>query len=143
MTNRTGTLSEMDSQPSEAIPVQKVASPIDSTRPILPQLFGLGGQTEIQTQTEMERSIVEKDSQLESLARNPLIELKALKNTVSTMGAKHEKQVEAIHEFYKKMNSWRLTEDKSKAEAMRVAMDGKVDIKAIKRFSAMIIENSV
>ena len=57
MTERTDTLSEIDSRPSEAIPVQKVASPIDSTRPVLPQLFGLGGQTEpLQAQTEVKRS---------------------------------------------------------------------------------------
>ena len=94
MTNRTDTLSEIDSRPSEAIPVKEVASPIDSTRPVLPQLFGLGGQTEpTQAQTERKRSIVEKDSQFESLVRDFLHELKALKNTVSTMEAKHEKQV--------------------------------------------------
>ena len=43
MTDRTDTLSEIDSRPSEAIPVQKVASPIASTRPVLPQFFGLSG----------------------------------------------------------------------------------------------------
>ena len=53
MTNRTNTLSEIDSRPSEAIPVKEVASPIDSTRPVRPQLLGLGGQTEpTQAQTD-------------------------------------------------------------------------------------------
>ena len=38
----TDTLSEIDSRPSEATPVKEMASPVDSTRHILPQLFGLG-----------------------------------------------------------------------------------------------------
>ena len=71
----------------------------------------------------MKRSKVEKDFQLESVARDLLHKLKALKNTVSTMEAKHEKKIEAIHESYKRMIGLRSTEDKSKAEAMRVAMD--------------------
>ena len=74
----------------------------------------------------MERGKIEKDSQFESLARDLLHELGALKTTVSTMEAKHEKQVEAIHESYKKLIGLRSTQDKSKAGAMRVAMDGKV-----------------
>ena len=42
------------------------------------------------------------------------------------------------------MNGLRLTaEDKSKAEAMRVAMDGKAIIKVIKRFTCKESENSV
>ena len=70
-------------------------------------------------------------------------ELKAMKTKMKEVEAKHEKQVEAIHESYKKMNGLRSAEDKSKADAMRVAMDGKVDVQAIKRFSAKVIENSV
>ena len=46
MTNITETLPEIDSRASEAISVEEVASPIDSTRPVLPQLFGLSGQNE-------------------------------------------------------------------------------------------------
>ena len=103
-----------------------MASPIDSTRPVLPQLFGLGGQTEpTQAQTEVKRGKIEKDSQFESLARDLLLELNAMKTEMRNVSAKHEKQVEAIHVSYKKVNGVRLTEDKSKAEAMRVAMDGK------------------
>ena len=52
-------------------------------------------------------------------------------------------QIEAIHDSYKKVLSLRFTDDKSKADTMRVAMDGKVDIKAIKRFSTKEIENLV
>ena len=70
MTDRTDTLSEIDSRPSEAIPVQKVASLIDSTRPVLPQLFGLGGQTELlQAQTEIKRGRIEKKTPTSSLWR--------------------------------------------------------------------------
>ena len=37
------------------------------------------------------------------MARDLLHELKAMKNAVATMEVKHEKQVEAIHESYKRM----------------------------------------
>ena len=80
MTNRTDVFSETDSRLSEAILVQKVASPIDSTRPVPSQLFGLGGQTEpLQAQTEVKRGRVEKDFHFESLARDLILELKAMK----------------------------------------------------------------
>ena len=63
MTIGTDTLSEIDSRPSEAIPVKEMASPIDSTRHVLPQLFGLCGQTEAtQAQTEVKGGKIEKDS---------------------------------------------------------------------------------
>ena len=42
----TDTLSEIDSRPCETIPVKEMASTIDSTRHVLSQFFGLGGQTE-------------------------------------------------------------------------------------------------
>ena len=70
-------------------------------------------------------------------------ELKAMKTDMKEVEAKHEKQVEVIHESYKRMISLQPAEDKSKADAMRVAMDGKVDNKAIKGFSGKEIENSV
>ena len=74
MTDRTDTVSEIDSRPSEAIPVQKLASPIDSTRPVLPQCFGLmpkrPNRNLLQAQTEVKRGRIEKDSQFESLARD-------------------------------------------------------------------------
>ena len=41
-----------------------------------------------------------------------------------------------------RMNGLRPAKDKSKADAMRVTMDGRVDIKAIKRFSPKETENS-
>ena len=59
------------------------------------------------------------------MARDLLLELNAMKTEMGNVSTKHEKQVEAIHLSYKKVNGVRLTEDKSKAEAMRVAMDGK------------------
>ena len=140
----TDMLAEIESRSFEAIPVKEMATPIDSARRGLPQLFGLDGQTgPPQAQSEVERSINEKESQLESLVRSLLIEMNAMKTVMRNGFAKHERQIEAIHESYKKMNSLRLTEDTSKAEAMRVAMDGKVDIKAIKRSTCKEIENSV
>ena len=53
ITKGTDTFSEIDSRLYEVTPVKEVASPIDSTRPVLPQLFGLGGQTE-PTQAKMQ-----------------------------------------------------------------------------------------
>ena len=76
MTIGTDTLSEIDSRSSEAIPLKEMASPVDSTLRVLPQLVGLGGQTEpLQAQTETNRGITEKESPLESLARGLLTEL--------------------------------------------------------------------
>ena len=70
MTKGTVTFSDIDSRLYEATPFKEVASPIDSTRPVLPQLFGLGGQTEsTQAQTEMKRGEIEKDSPSSSLWR--------------------------------------------------------------------------
>ena len=69
----------------------------------------------VQAQTEMKRSKVEKDSQFESLACDLLLKLNAVKTEMRNLSVKHEKQVEVIHDSYKKMNSLRLTEDKSKA----------------------------
>ena len=77
----------------------------------------------------MKRSITaEKEFQLESLARDLLTELNALKNTVPSIEATHGKQVKAVHESYKRMLGLRPAEDKSKSEAMKVTMDGKVII---------------
>ena len=50
----------------------------------------------------MKRSTTEKELQLESLARDLLSQLKALVITVSSMGSTHGKEVEAIHESYKR-----------------------------------------
>ena len=107
MTKGADTFSEIDSRLYEATPVKEVASPIDSTRQVLPQLFGLGGQTEpTQAQTGGEaRRGREGLSRFESLARDLLHELNAMKNDMRNLSVKHEKQVEvdAVHESYKKM----------------------------------------
>ena len=42
MTIETDTLSEIDSRPSETIPVKEMANPVESTRHVFPQDFGLG-----------------------------------------------------------------------------------------------------
>ena len=78
---------------------------------------------------------------LQSLAHDLLSELKALKSTVYSMEATHEKEVEAIHESYKRVISMRPSEDKGKS--MRAMMDDKVPIKVLKRTSAVQVENSL
>ena len=59
------------------------------------------------------------------------------------MEATHEKEIEAIHDSYKRVISLRPAEEKSKVEAMKTAMDAKVTIKSIKRSTCKEIENSV
>ena len=106
------------------------------------KLFSLGNQTgPPQAQSEVKRSTTEKELQLESLARDLLSKLKALEITVSSMEATHEKEVEAIHESYKRVIGMRPPEDKSKS--MRAMMDDKVPIKIMKRTSAVQVENSL
>ena len=113
-----------------------------SSQRVHPKLFGLGGQTgPPQAQSEVKRSTTEKELQLESLARDLLSKLKAMKITVSSMEATHEKEVEAIHESYKRVIGMRPPEDKSKS--IRSMMDDKVPIKIMKRTSAVQFENSL
>ena len=58
MTNITDTLPEAVSRSFEAMPVLEMATPIESTRQDLPQLFGLDGQTgPLQAQSEVERGV--------------------------------------------------------------------------------------
>jgi hypothetical protein len=75
------------------------------------------------------------------LAHDLLSELKALKSTVYSMEATHEKEVEAIHESYKRVISMRPSENKGKS--MQAMMDDKVPIKVLKRTSAVQVENSL
>ena len=143
-TMSTDMIAEIESRSFDAKPVKEMAIPIESTRQGLPQLFGLYGQTgPLQAQSEVEPSTTEKESQLQSLARDLLSQLKALEITVSSMKATHEKEVEAIHDSYKRVIGLRPAEEKSKVEAMKTAMDAKVTIKSIKRSTCKEIENSV
>ena len=137
------TLPKFTSRSSEAIPVKEMATPIDSTRRVLPQCFSLDGQTEAtQAHEEMKRGEVEKDFKFESLARDLFNELNSMKRDMRKLSANHERQVEAVHDYYKKMHGSRITENLSKTEAMRVAMDSKITIKAIKRSTCKEIKNS-
>ena len=141
-TMSTDMLAEIESRSFDANPVKEMATPIESTRRGLPQLFGLDGQTgPPQAQSEVKQSTTEKELQLQSLAHDLLSELKALKSTVYSMEATHEKEVEAIHESYKRVISMRPSEDKGKS--MRAMMDDKVPIKVLKRNSAVQVENSL
>ena len=68
----------------------------DATRPV--QLFRLDGQTgDLQAEQAEQAEEFEKESRFEYLADDLSHELKAMKSFVATMGAMHEKQIEAIH----------------------------------------------
>ena len=141
-TRSSDRLAEIEPRAFDTIPIKEVATPIESTRRGLPQLFGLGGQTgPPQAQSEVKRCTTERELQLESVARDLLSKLKAMEITVSSMEATHEKEVEAIHESYKRVIGMRPPEDKSKS--MRAMMDDKVPIKVLKRTSAVQVENSL
>jgi hypothetical protein len=91
----------------------------------------------------MKRSEVEKDFKFEALARDLFKELSTIKINMKKMSAYHERQLEAVHDSYKKVIGLRPADEKSKVEAMRTAMDAKVTIKSIKRSTCKEIENSV
>ena len=135
-------LAGIEPRPFETIPIKEMATPIEPTRRVHPKFFGLGGQTgPPQAQSEVKRSTTEKELQLESLARDLLSQLKALEITVSSMEATHEKEVEAIHDSYKRVIGMRPSEEKGKS--IRSMMDDKVPIKIMKRTSAVQVENSL
>jgi hypothetical protein len=92
----------------------------------------------------MKRGEVEKDFKFESLARDLFDELSVMRSDMRKMSAYHDRQLEAVRDSYdKKVHGSRITEDLRKAEAMRVVMDSKVNIKAIKRSTCKEIEDSV
>ena len=91
----------------------------------------------------MERRDNERESYLESLVRDLSSELKGIRNAMSTMEASHGRQIEAVHESYKRVISLRPSDGKSKSEALKIAMDAKIVIKPIKRSSCKEIDNSV
>ena len=135
---------KIKSRSFESIPVKEMATPIDSTRRGLPHLFRLDGQTEAtQAHEEMKRGEVEKDFNFESLARDLFDELGTIKSNMKKMSAYHERQLEAVHDSYKRVIGLRPADEKSKVEAMKTAMDAKVTIKSIKRSTCKEIENSV
>ena len=99
------TLPEFTQRSFEAIPVEEMATPIDSTRRVPPQFFSLDGQTEAtQAHEEMKLGEVEKDLKCESLARDLFNELDAMKSDMKKFSAYHERQVEAVHDHYKKVH---------------------------------------
>ena len=141
-TRSSDRLAEIETRAFDTIPIKEVATPIESTRRGLPQLFGLGGLTgPPQAQSEVERCTTERELQLESVARDLLSKLKAMEITVSSMKATHAKEVEAIRESYERVIGMRPPEDKSKST--RAMMDDKVPIKVLKRTSAVQVENSL
>jgi hypothetical protein len=141
-TRSSDMLADIEPRTFETFPIKEMATPIESTRRVHPKLFGLGSQTgPPQAQPEVKRSTTEREFQLESLARDLLSELNALKNTVSSMKAMHGKEVEAIRESYERVIGMRPPEDKSKST--RAMMDDKVPIKVLKRTSAVQVENSL
>jgi hypothetical protein len=96
-TSKIGTHGEFDSRLLQAMPVKEVAYENEPTPPVLPPLFRLDGQTGyLQAEQAEQAEEFEKELQFEYLADDLSHELKAMQNFVSTMGAMHEKQIEAI-----------------------------------------------
>ena len=97
-TRSSDILAEIEPRPFETIPVKEMATPIDSTRRGLPHLFRLDGQTEhLQAKQAEQAEEFEKESEFEYLSDDVSYELKAMKHFVTSMGAMHEKQIEAMH----------------------------------------------
>ena len=96
-TSKIDTYGEFDLRSVQAMPVNEVANQNEPTPPVLPQLFRLVGQIgHLQAEQAERVEKFEKESEFEYLNDNLSHELEAIKNSVSTMGAMHEKQIEAI-----------------------------------------------
>ena len=99
-TSKIDTHGEFDSLSLQVMPVKKVAYENEPTPPVavLPQLFRLDGQTgDLQAEQAEQVEEFEKESRVEYLADVLSHEMKAIKSFVTTMEARHEKQIKAIH----------------------------------------------
>ena len=89
--SKIDTHGEFDSRLLQAMPVNEVANENKPTPPVL------DGQTgHLQAEQAERAGKFEKESEFEYLTDNLSHELEAMQNSVSTMGAMHEKQIEAI-----------------------------------------------
>ena len=89
---------KFESQSLQAMPVNEVANENEPTPPVLPKLSRLNGQTgHLQAEQAEQAEEFEKKSEFEYLTDNLSHEMKAMQNFVSTIGAMHEKKIEAMH----------------------------------------------
>ena len=89
---------KFDARSLQAKPVGDVANENEPTPPVLPKLFRLNGQTgHLQAEQAEQAEEIEKKSEFEYLTDNLSHEMKAMQNFVSTIGAMHEKKIEAMH----------------------------------------------
>ena len=98
ITDKIDKYSEFDRRSAQTIAVEEMAIQNEPTRSVLTKLFRLDGQTGHLQAYQAERAEeFEKESEYGYLTDKLSHEMKAKKNSVSTMRAKHEKQIEAIN----------------------------------------------
>ena len=141
MTNITDTLPEIDSRAFEAISVEEVASPIDSTRPDLPQRFGLSGQNEqLQAQPEIKRS--DKAATTRRAMSKVQLDIMVIKREALKKDADVGKKMSFVMSslnsviLLKQSNS----EPTKDTTVMRAMLDGKVPLQIMKRATAVQVE---
>ena len=98
ITDKIDKYSEFDRRSAQTIAVEEMAIRNEPTPSVLTKLFRLDGQTGHLQADQAERAEeFEIESEFGYLTDTLLHEMKAKKNSVSTMGATHEKQIEAIN----------------------------------------------
>ena len=96
--SKIDTHGKFESRSLQAMPVNEVANENEPTPPVLPKLSRLNGQTgHLQAKQAEQAEEFEKESEFEYLSDDVSYELKAMKHFVTSMGAMHEKQSEAMH----------------------------------------------
>ena len=89
---------EFDARSLQAMPVEEMANENEPTPPVLPKIFQLNGQIgHLQADQAEQAEEFEKESEFEYWTDNLWHEMKAMQNVVSTIGAMHEKKIEAMH----------------------------------------------
>ena len=96
--SKIDTHGKFESRSLQAMPVNEVANENEPTPPVLPKLSRLNGQTgHLQAEQAEQAEEFEKKSEFEYLTDNLSHEMEAMQNFVSTIGAMHEKKIEAMH----------------------------------------------
>ena len=97
-TRSSDILAEIEPRPFETIPTKEMANENEPTPPVLPKIFQLNGQIgHLQADQAEQAEEFEKESEFEYWTDNLSHEMKAIQNFVSTIGAMHEKKIEAMH----------------------------------------------
>jgi hypothetical protein len=97
-TRSSDILAEIEPRPFETIPTKEMANENEPTPPVLPKIFQLNGQIgHLQADQAEQAEEFENKSEFEYLTDNLSHEMKAMQNVVSTIGAMHEKKIEAMH----------------------------------------------